>query len=110
MAERKSGSQPAVTHTPLVSTVVRAQQKMRKYSPIAEANGYTLLPFGVETYGGMGKEALRGVLQYLAAHAQNSPQVFLRHAHSSLSVVLTALRLSSDYPWTLRLAKQHHTN
>jgi hypothetical protein len=80
-------SQPAVTHTPLVSTVVRAQQKMRKYTPIAQANGYTLLPFVVETYGGMGKEALR-VLQYLAAHASDSPQQFLRHAHSSLSVVL----------------------
>jgi hypothetical protein len=80
-------SQPAVTHTPLISTVVRAQQKMRKYTPIAQANGYTLLPFVVETYGGMGKEALR-VLQYLAAHAPDSPQVFLRHAHSSLSVVL----------------------
>jgi hypothetical protein len=60
---------------------------MRKYTPIAQANGYTLLPFVVETYGGMGKEALR-VLQYLAAHAPDSPQVFLRHAHSSLSVVL----------------------
>jgi len=80
-------SQPAVTHTPLVSTVIRAQQKMRKYTPIAEANGYTLLPFVVETYGGMGKEALR-VLQYLAAHSPDSPQQFLRHAHASLSVVL----------------------
>jgi hypothetical protein len=78
---------PAVTHTPLISTVSRAQQKMRKYTPIAEANGYTLLPFVVETYGGMGKEALR-VLQYLAAHAPDSPQKFLRHAHASLSVVL----------------------
>jgi hypothetical protein len=80
-------SQPAVAHTPLVSTAVRAKQKEAKYKAIAEANGYTLLPFVVETYGGMGKEALR-VLQFLAAHSPDSKRAFLRHAHSSLSVVL----------------------
>ena len=78
----------AVTHSPLVSTIVRGEQKKRKYAAIAAANDYELLPFVCETYGGMGDDAIR-VLRYLSAHAAGFTQKeFLRHAHSSLSIAL----------------------
>jgi len=60
--------------------------KHRKYDAIAAANHYKMLPFVLESYGGIGQEAAR-TLQFLAAAAAQ-PKSFLRHAQQSLSVCL----------------------
>ena len=58
------------------------------YDEIAPVSGYTMLPFGMETYGGVGREALT-TLEFLAAHCRSqSKRDFLRHALHSLSVTL----------------------
>jgi len=71
-------------------TLVCAKQvaaaKHRKYDAIAAVNGYTMLPFVLESYGGVGIEATR-TLQFLAAAAAQ-PQAFMRHAQQALSVCL----------------------
>jgi hypothetical protein len=79
---------PAVTSQPLLSTRTRAATKRRHYAAIAAVNQYELLPFVMETYGGLGMEANK-VIRYLAASVQHMQQrEFTRHAHTCLSMAL----------------------
>jgi hypothetical protein len=76
------------TTTPLFSTRIPANGKHYKYDEIARVNGYRMIPFALETYGGIGKEAA-ALLQTLSAHSvEYSPADFLLHAHKRLSVAL----------------------
>src|SRR4028118_1591750 len=49
---------PGVLHRPLESTKIPTQKKLRKYRDIAEVNHYTLVPFVMESYGGMASHAV----------------------------------------------------
>ena len=80
--------QPRVTFEALCSTRDRARVKHAKYDAIARENAYEMLPFVMETYGGMGVEASK-LLAVLAEHADDKAS-FLTHAHNSLSVCLQA--------------------
>lgn len=74
--------------TPLVSTRGPASQKHYKYDAIAEANGYRMVPFVMETYGGVGREGTT-LLHVLASHCKRySKEAFLSHARKRLSVTL----------------------
>jgi hypothetical protein len=74
--------------TPLFSTKKRAKAKHKKYAAIAEVNGYRMIPFVIESYGGMGAEA-RTLLHALAKHSKEySSKEFLLHARRRLSCAL----------------------
>jgi hypothetical protein len=78
----------AVSSIPLYSTRQAAIAKHAKYNEIARVNDYQLIPFVMETYGGMGAEATK-LLHIIAAHSQEYTAAdFLTHAHSRLSVAL----------------------
>jgi len=79
-------SSAAVCQETLVCARQVAAAKHRKYDAIAHANQYKMLPFVLESYGGVGAEASR-TLQFLAAAAAQ-PKAFLRHAQQALSVCL----------------------
>jgi hypothetical protein len=76
----------AVRSDTLVCARQVAAAKHRKYDAIAAANGYKMLPFVLECYGGVGTEATR-TLRFLSAAAAQ-PRAFLRHAQQALSVCL----------------------
>jgi hypothetical protein len=83
-------SRSATLTTQLVSTRAREREKMNKYSAIADVNGYELIPFVMETYGGLG-HAAAALLRRLAQHSREySPNEFIRHAYARLSVCLQA--------------------
>jgi hypothetical protein len=78
----------AVAHTPLVSTKGAASNKHWKYDSIASTNSYKMIPFVLETYGGLGTEAT-ALLQQLSFSAHDyTPSEFLLHARRRLSVTL----------------------
>jgi hypothetical protein len=79
-------SSAAVRQDTLVCARQVAAAKHRKYDAIARTNGYKMLPFVLESYGGVGTEATR-TLQFLAA-AASQPRAFMRHAQQALSVCL----------------------
>ena len=73
---------------PLVATRTREKQKHLKYNLICETNEYKMIPFVLESYGGIGVEG-HALLQSLSQHSHSmSPAAFLRHAHRTLSVCL----------------------
>jgi hypothetical protein len=77
-----------ITHTPLISTRDVAARKHAKYDEIARVNEYRMVPFAMETYGGIAPEA-EALLRTMAAHStEYSPSDFLLHAHKRLSVTL----------------------
>ena len=79
-----------VLNTPLHSTREKERRKQAKYADIAQANEYQMVAFALESYGGLGAEAVR-LLHTLAAHSrQYTPLQFLRHAYDRLSVTLQA--------------------
>jgi hypothetical protein len=81
---------PLTLTKPLHMTTIRAQRKRTHYAAICQANGYTMVPFVVETYGGLGAEATQ-LLRTLAAHSKEySPRAFLEHARKRLSATLQA--------------------
>ena len=81
-------SRKGVLTQPLFSTRAAASGKHSKYDEIAKVNGYKMIPFCIETYGGIGKEGTQ-LLQTLAAHSKEySPAAFLLHARKRLSVTL----------------------
>jgi hypothetical protein len=85
---RKSGKNGGASVTPLFATRTRSSGKHLKYDKIAEKNGYRMVPFVMETYGGMGPEA-QTLLHNIAAHStEYSPEDFLAHARKRLSVTL----------------------
>jgi hypothetical protein len=77
-----------VSSIPLASTRPAAQSKRSKYADITAVNGYTFVPFVMETYGGIGHEASQ-LLRLLSVHSKElSAPAFLTHAHKRLSVTL----------------------
>jgi len=70
----------------LVSATAVQGFKLQKYGAIARANNYQLLPFVLETYGGLAKLAHR-TLDLISAHAPD-PRSFRRHAYRSIAVCL----------------------
>jgi len=78
-----------VRTTPAHSTKARTRAKHRKYDDIAACNQYQLLAFPMETYGGLGDEALE-LLHILSKHSKDeySERQFLSHAFRRLSVTL----------------------
>jgi len=78
----------SVSTKQLYSTRRAAHGKHAKYDEIARVNEYRMVPFAVETYGGIGAEATT-LLHTMAAHStEYSPAEFLTHAHARLSVAL----------------------
>jgi hypothetical protein len=81
-------SKDSTLTTPLISTHRRATQKICKYKEIAAVNNYELIPFVMETYGGIGKAAA-SLLKRMSQHSREySPKEFLEHAHARLSICL----------------------
>ena len=86
-----------------------------KYADIAHANEYQMVACAMETYGGLGKEAVR-LLHTLAAHSrQYTPQEFLRHAYDRLSVTLQSSnadisQMGMQQLHLARHAKNRHTH
>lgn len=76
------------TDVPLAAASYRARDKHRKYDRICEVNGYTNMPFVLETNGGLSHEALK-LLRLLSSHSvDTTPREWLTHALSVISVVL----------------------
>jgi len=75
-----------ITTAPLIAAKRREREKHAMYDELCELNGYTMTPFVLETYGGLGSEAY-ALLEKLARHAEDGPH-FLRHALNRLSIVL----------------------
>jgi hypothetical protein len=75
---------------PLQAAARRARMKHRKYDAICKLNGYTMVPFIVESTGAIAIEGRR-LLRQLSEQAQDSqltPKQWLAHAYNYLSVVL----------------------
>ena len=78
----------AVLTTPLYSCRQPANRKHALYDEIATLNGYEMIPFVVETYGGLAPEA-RALLRTLSSHAEDtSEREWLRHAQRCISIAL----------------------
>ena len=76
------------TDKPLAAASYRARDKHRKYDRICEVNGYTNMPFVLESNGGLSREAAK-LLRLLSTHSVDvSPRQWLAHAHKVISVVL----------------------
>ena len=76
------------TDVPLAAASYRARDKHRKYDRICEVNGYKLMPFVLETNGGLSREALQ-LLRLLSSHSVDmTPRQWLAHALKVVSVVL----------------------
>jgi hypothetical protein len=76
------------TDVPLAAASYRARDKHRKYDRICEVNGYTNMPFVLESNGGLSHEASK-LLRLLSKHAVDvTPREWLAHAYSVISVVL----------------------
>jgi len=76
------------TNVPLAAASYRARDKHRKYDRICEVNGYTNMPFVLESNGGFSHEAAK-LLRLLSSHSVDvSPKEWLAHAYKVVSVVL----------------------
>jgi len=78
----------AITSEPLIAAKRREREKHAMYDELCALNDYTMVPFVLETYGGLGAEA-HALLVKLGRHAEDGSH-FLRHALNRLSVVLQA--------------------
>jgi Reverse transcriptase (RNA-dependent DNA polymerase) len=86
----KASELRGVLTTPLYACRKFMERKHAKYDAIAQLNGYEMIPFIVESYGGLSLDA-RQLLSRLASHStQVSESEWLRHALRSLSVALQA--------------------
>ena len=76
------------TDKPLAAASYRVRDKHRKYDRICEVNGYTNMPFVLESNGALSREATR-LLRLLSTHSVDvTPREWLAHAHKVISVVL----------------------
>jgi hypothetical protein len=76
------------TDVPLAAASYRARDKHRKYDRICEVNGYTNIPFVLESNGGLSREASK-LLRLLSTHSTDMGQrEWLAHAQKVISVVL----------------------
>ena len=99
-----TSSPTAVSTVPLYSTEKIARIKHSKYDEIARVNDYRMIPFIVESYGGIGAEAMQ-LLHTLAAHCKEyTPADFLQHAHNRISIALQ----SSNADIAQLSMQQHH--
>jgi hypothetical protein len=86
---------PGARDTLLFCTRHVELHKASKYAKIAQTNGYTMIPFVVETYGGCGKQA-SALLQRLSRSSEEySSREFLLHARRKLSAVLQTANANS---------------
>jgi len=100
----KMSKRAGASTTPLFATRTAAAMKHYKYDEIARVNEYRMVPFAVETYGGIGAEATT-LLYTMAAHCKEySPREFLLHAHRRISVALQ----SSNADIAQLAMQQHH--
>ena len=100
---------PRVQTEQLVAARKAARIKLNKYASIAAVNDYMLIPFALESYGGMCAEASQ-LLRTLAAHStQYTPKQFLRHAQNSLSVALQSSNANVALQCMQSLLHRHHT-
>ena len=86
----------------------RALVKHSMYDDIAAVNGYTMVPFVMETYGALGAEA-HALLKLFARHVTEfKPRAFLRHAYTRLSVALQSgnALIAENGVHMLRLSEQ----
>ena len=90
--------------TPLFTTRNAESGKRAKYNAIAQANGYTLIPFAMESYGGFGKEAKQLLLQLSRHSREYSAKAFLAHARQRLSCTLH----SSNANIALQALQEYH--
>ena len=81
-----------VATTPLVAAAVVEKKKHNLYDAKCRHHGWTLVPFVMETYGGMGKEALKllGTLSHAAINLKPllAPHEFFSDACNAVSVAL----------------------
>lgn len=97
-------SHQAILNRPLTCTRRREADKRKKYDAIARANDYQLIPFVLETYGGIGADASK-LLKQLARHSREySSASFLLHARKRLAVTLH----SSNANVSLLAMQQQH--
>jgi hypothetical protein len=74
--------------TPLHACRQAANRKHAQYDEIAALNHWQMVPFVLESYGGIAPEA-QALLELLASHAPSgTQQEWLQHAVSSISVAL----------------------
>jgi hypothetical protein len=79
---------PKVTTDTLHSTHRVASRKHAKYDAIAKLNEYDMLPFVLESYGGLGPEAIR-VINFLAASSSDlDEKEFRKHALRRIAICL----------------------
>ena len=78
----------AARNVALSATQPIARAKTRKYAAICKANRYTFVPFVVETYGGIGRQAEK-LLDTLSEYATDrSKREFMQDAHTRIAVSL----------------------
>jgi hypothetical protein len=79
-----------VLSTPLYSCRKTADKKHSMYDEIAVLNGYEMIPFVMESYGGIAPEA-QSLLLTLASHATDMKErQWMTHAKRCISVALQA--------------------
>jgi hypothetical protein len=79
---------PPVQDKQLLSTCSVGAMKHKKYDAIADLNRLKMVPFVMESYGGIGKEGSE-LLSKLAAHSATvNEKQWLREAHLALSCTL----------------------
>jgi hypothetical protein len=100
-SQLKDGSK--TLHTPLQSSRIRSCHKHGKYDDIAEINDYEMIPFVLETYGGIGAEAVRLLKRLSKSSKEYTAQQFMTHAYNRLSVTLQ----SSNANVQLECMQQH---
>ena len=75
-----------VTIQPGIAALAVEQRKHARYDEECKKHGWSLIPFVLESYGGLGKEAKKLLLDM--AELADSPLAFIQHARNALSVSL----------------------
>jgi hypothetical protein len=78
----------AIQNIPLQSTLHGAAKKRVTYGTIAQANHYQLIPFAIETYGGLGLDAQRLLAKLAESPCDYSASQLLQLSRQRLSVTL----------------------
>ena len=98
----------AARFTPLKAAAQAEYTKHAKYRDIAQANGYDMFAFALESYGGMGPDGSR-LLRKLASFSRSfSPRQFLLHAYRRLSVTLQSSNANISLLAMQQLHLQQH--
>jgi len=98
----------AARFTPLKAAAQAEYTKHAKYRDIAQANGYDMFAFALESYGGMGPDGSR-LLRKLASFSRSfTPRQFLLHAYRRLSVTLQSSNANISLLAMQQLHLQQH--